>query len=118
MPEDASVKCNNLSITDSNKIENMQRKFPNLCYCHFFHSDILHNYYLILNSLNIRILHSRRHLNALFLMIAFKGKINCHSILDTVGISVPTRQIREFSTFSMSSALKYKSFSQVHHCCI
>jgi hypothetical protein len=27
--------------------------------------------------------------------------------MDTVGIRVPTRQIREFSTFSVNSALRY-----------
>jgi hypothetical protein len=42
----------------------------------------------------------------LFPINVFKGKINCHSIMDTVGIRMPTRQIREFSTFSVSSALR------------
>jgi hypothetical protein len=44
---------------------------------------------LILNCLNFRTLHSRRrHLDALFLINTFKSKINCHSIMDTVGLSV------------------------------
>jgi hypothetical protein len=51
-----------------------------------------------LNCWNFRTLYSRRHLDALFLITVFKGKINCHSIMDTVGIRVPIRQIREFST--------------------
>jgi hypothetical protein len=106
--EYASVVWNNLSLADSNKIENIQRKFANLCYCRFFQADFLRNYNSILTSLNFRTLHSRRrHLDALFLINVFKGKINCPSILDTVGIRVPTRQIREFSTFSVSSALKH-----------
>jgi hypothetical protein len=29
--------------------------------------------------------------------------------MDSVGIHVPTRQIREFSTFSMSSALRHST---------
>jgi hypothetical protein len=63
---------------------------------------------LILNSLKFRTHHSRqRHLDTLFLINVFKGKINCPSILGTVGIRVLTRQIREFSTFSVSSALKH-----------
>jgi hypothetical protein len=57
--------------------------------------DILHNYDLILNFLKFRTLYSRRqHLNALFLIKVFKGKITCHSITDTVGIRAPTMQIR------------------------
>jgi hypothetical protein len=54
--------------------------------------------------------------NKLKLINVFKGKINFHSFMDTVGTRVPTRQIREFSTFSVSSALR-QSFSQVRHCC-
>jgi hypothetical protein len=34
--EYASVVWNNLSLTDSNKIENIQRTFANLCYYHSF----------------------------------------------------------------------------------
>jgi hypothetical protein len=66
---------------------------------------ILHNYDLIFSCLNFRILYSRRHLDALFLINIFKGKINFHSIMDTVGIRVATRQMTEFSTFSVSSVL-------------
>jgi hypothetical protein len=106
--EYASIVWNNLSLTDSNKVENIQRKYANLCYCRFFQADILRNCNSIYIFLNFRTLHSRRrHLDALFLINVFKGKINCPSILDTVGIRVPTRQIKEFSTFSVSIALKH-----------
>jgi hypothetical protein len=74
----------------------------------FFQLDILRNYDLILSSLNFRTLYSgRRHLDALFFINIFKGKINCHSIMDTVGIRVPTRQIRECSTFSVNSVQRH-----------
>jgi hypothetical protein len=42
-----------------------------------------------------------------FLIHAFNGKLNFHSVMDIVDICVPTRQIREFPTFSMSSALRH-----------
>jgi hypothetical protein len=42
-----------------------------------------------------------------FQSMFFKGKINCHSIMDTVGIRVSRRQIRDFSTFNVSSALRH-----------
>jgi hypothetical protein len=38
--EYASVVWNNISLTDSNKIENIQRKFANLCYYRFFQAVI------------------------------------------------------------------------------
>jgi hypothetical protein len=64
----------------------------------FFKFGIKRDYDLILSHLNFRTLYCRRHFDALFLVNAFKGKTNCHSIMDTVGIRVPTRHIREFST--------------------
>jgi hypothetical protein len=70
-----------------------------LLFCHywFFQFDILHNYDLILNCLNFRTLYSRQHhLNVLFLINVFNGKINCHSIMNTVDIRVPARQIENF----------------------
>jgi hypothetical protein len=106
--EYASVVWNNLTKTDSNKIENIQRYFAHLCYYRYFKFDILRNYDLILSRLHFRTLYSRRrHLHDLFLINIFKGKINCHSNMDTVGIRVLTRQVREFSTFSVSSALRH-----------
>jgi hypothetical protein len=69
----------------------------------------LRSYGLILNYSDFRTLYSRRrHLDALFLINVFKGKINCHSITVTVGIRMPTRQIREFSTFSVNNALIHR----------
>jgi hypothetical protein len=41
-------------------------------------------------------------------MNVFKGKINYSLIMDTVGIPVASRQIREFSTFSVSSASRHR----------
>jgi hypothetical protein len=50
---------------------------------------------MILSGLNFRTLSSRRrHLDALFLLNVFKGKIDCRSKMDTVSIRVPIRQIR------------------------
>jgi hypothetical protein len=96
-----------LTLTDSNKTENIQRQFANLCCYLVFQFDMLRNYDLILNHLNFRTLYSRRrNLDDLFLINIFKGKINSHSTMDTVGIRVPTRQIREFCTSSVSSALR------------
>jgi hypothetical protein len=84
--EYASVAWNNLTLADSNKLENTQRKFANLCYNRFIQPNFLRNSGLILNYLHLKTLYSRRqHLDALFLVNVFKNKINCYSIMDTVG---------------------------------
>jgi hypothetical protein len=73
----------------------------------FLQFGLLRNYDLILSHLNFRTLYCRQHLDALFLINVFKGKIHCQSIMDTVSIRVPTLQIREFYAFSVSSVLRY-----------
>jgi hypothetical protein len=99
-----SVAWNNLTLADSNKLENIQRKFANLCYNRFIQSNCSRNYELMLNYLHLKTLYSRRqHLDALFLVIVFKNKINCCSIMDTVGLHIPAMQIRDFSTFRVKN---------------
>jgi hypothetical protein len=34
-----------------------------------------------------------------FLINVFKGKISCSSVFDTVSLRIPTRSVRDFSTF-------------------
>jgi hypothetical protein len=43
--EYAFVAWNNLTLTDSSKVENIQRKFASLCY-RFFQTHILRNIYV------------------------------------------------------------------------
>jgi hypothetical protein len=67
--------------------------------------DILRNYDFTLNCLNVKTFYSRRqHVDACN-TDAFKAKVSCLSTLDTFPIRVPGRQIREFSSFSMSCGL-------------
>jgi hypothetical protein len=95
--EYASVAWNNPTLADSNKLENIQRKFANLCYNRFIQSNGLRNYELMLNYLYLKTLYCRRqHLDAIFLVNIFKNKINCYSIMDTVGLHIPAKQIRGF----------------------
>lgn len=51
-------------------------------YYYYFHFDILCNYDFVLNRLNFRTLCSR-HLDALFLINVFKGKINFPTNINT-----------------------------------
>jgi hypothetical protein len=48
------------TLTDSNKLESVQRKFANLYYYRFLQFDILRIYDLIFNCLYSRTLNSRR----------------------------------------------------------
>jgi hypothetical protein len=97
-----SVAWNSVTATDSNKLERVQRKFAALCHKRFFR-DMEYHYDIILEKLNLQTLHTRRrHIDALFLINAFCGTKNCPSVLETVGLRVPTLNIRNFTTFSCS----------------
>jgi hypothetical protein len=91
-----------VAITDSNKLERVQRKFAALCQKRFF-PDVEYHYDNVLGKLNLQTLHiRRRHFDAVFLINVFSGTKQCPSVLETVGIRVPTRNIRNFNTFSCS----------------
>jgi hypothetical protein len=99
--EYASVVWNSITITDSTKLERIQRKSVTLCYTRFFNVVCDYKYEDILLRLNFLTLHSRRrHLDALFLINVFKGKICCSSVFDTISLRVPTRSIRDYSNFT------------------
>jgi hypothetical protein len=93
--EYASVVWNSITNTDSAKLERIQRKFVALCYTRFFNGVCDYKYEDVLLRLNFLTLHlRRRHLDALFLINVFKGKISCSSVFDTVSLLIPTRSIR------------------------
>jgi hypothetical protein len=93
--EYASVACNAVTITDSNKLECIQRKFAALCHNRFLFPDVEYHYGNILEKLNLQTLHiRRRHFDALFLINVFSGTKHCPPTLEIVGIRVPTRNMR------------------------
>jgi hypothetical protein len=54
--------------------------------------------------LHFKTLYSRRQiLDDLFVIKVFKNKIDCCTTMDTVGLRVATKQIRDFSTFNVSN---------------
>jgi hypothetical protein len=98
--EYASVAWNSITSTDSSKLERVQIKFATLNHSRFCAGVCGSNYEGMLSRLNVSTLHSRRkHLGALFLINVFKNKISCSSIFDTVNLRIPSRRIRDFSTF-------------------
>jgi hypothetical protein len=41
-----------------------------------------------------------------FLINVFKGKISCSSVFDTVSLHIPTRSIRDYTTFTVHRNFK------------
>jgi hypothetical protein len=81
--ECASVAWNSVTITDSNKLGRVQRKFAALCHKRFF-QDVEYHYDNILEKLNLQTLHIKRsHFDALFLIGVFSGTKYCRSVLES-----------------------------------
>jgi hypothetical protein len=58
----------------------------------------------VLNYLHFKTLYSRRqNLDALFLINVFENKSDFCSVMDAVGLRVPTKQITDFSTLKVSN---------------
>jgi hypothetical protein len=69
------------------------KKIVALCQKRFF-QDVEYRYDNMLEKLNLQTLHiRRRHFDALFLINVFSGSKHWPSVLETVGIRVPTRNI-------------------------
>jgi hypothetical protein len=64
-----------------------------------------YHYDNLLERLNLLTLHNRRrHFDALFLVNVFCGTKCCPSVLETVGLRIPSRNIRDFNMFTCSSS--------------
>jgi hypothetical protein len=106
--EYASVVWNSITSTNAKKLERIQRKFVALCYNRFLSRDSNgYSYVNALQVLNLRTLHERRHqLDAIFVINVFVGSKSCPSTMDIIGLRVPTRNLRDFPLFHVSSSYK------------
>jgi len=96
-----SVSWNYLTLNDSSKIEKVQKKFANIYYNRYFFNIGSKTYNKILAKLNLSPLQLRdQHHDALLLINIFVNKISVLSILNTVGLLVPTKVTRDHSTFT------------------
>jgi hypothetical protein len=86
--------------TDAKKLERIQRKFVALCQNRFCtHNHV--TYEVLLEFLKLHTLHDRRlHLDALFFISVYSGLKCCPSVLDTMGIRAPSRNVRNSSLFT------------------
>jgi hypothetical protein len=104
--EYASVVWNCITTTDANKLERIQQKFAALCYNSFL-PQVHYTYSNALECLKLHTLRKRRyHLDALFLIQVYLGSKFCPSVLETVGLCVPTRHLRDFPLFYVWPAIK------------
>jgi hypothetical protein len=104
--EYASVVWNSITSTDASKLERIQQRFAALCFYRFF-PQVRYCYILALQELNLHTLCMRMHrLDAVFLNQVYSGSKFCPSVLETVGLRVPPRRIRNFALFSVCSSCK------------
>jgi hypothetical protein len=115
--EYASVVWNSITTTDANKLERIQQTFSALCY-NIFLPHVHYSYAKALEYLKLHTLRKRRyHLDALFIIQVYRGLKYCPSLLEAVGLRVPTRHLRDFSMFSFSPSFKKLSFCKMCICC-
>jgi hypothetical protein len=104
--EYASVVWNSITTTDANKLERIQQKFAALCYKRFL-PRVHYTYSNALEHLKLHTLRKRRyHLDVLFLIQVYLGSKFCPSVLETVGLRVPTLHLRDFPLFCVCPAIK------------
>jgi hypothetical protein len=102
--EYASVALNSITSTDASKLERILQKSSALYFYNFF-PEVRYCYILALPELNLHTLRMRRHrLDAVFLTQVHSGSKFCPSVLETVGLRVPPRRIRDFALFSVCSS--------------
>jgi hypothetical protein len=69
---------------------------------------VSYSYTVALEKLRLHSLRTRRHhLEALFVVQAYRGLKSCTSFLENVSLRVPTRHVRDFSIFSVSPSNKH-----------
>jgi hypothetical protein len=91
-PEYAFVAWNSIAVTDSSKLERIEKCST---HCHrIFFQNIQYHYDNSLEELNVKILHTRcRHTDPLYLINSYHGVKCCPSVLETVCIRVPARNM-------------------------
>jgi hypothetical protein len=104
--EYASVVWNSIISTDASKLGRIQQRFAALCLYRFF-AQVRYCYALALQESNLHTLHMRRHrLDAVFLTQVYSESKFCSSVLETVGLRVLPRRIRDFALFSVCSSCR------------
>jgi hypothetical protein len=102
--EYASVVWNSITSTDANKLERIQQKFASVCFYRFFPPHVPYSYTLDLEKLSLSSLRKRRHhFDAFF----FCSSLSWPSVTENVSLRVSTRNIRDFSKFSVCPSNKH-----------
>jgi hypothetical protein len=111
----ASVTCHNLTLAESNKLENVQRKFANLCYNRFIQSIIIiiMNEFLIIYS-SKRLIPGHKILT-LYLLLTF-SRTKLPVVLSCI-LLVSVYPLSKFETFPLTDVSNVSNVSKVCHCC-
>jgi hypothetical protein len=104
--EYTSVVWNSAMTTDANKLEHIQHKFSALYYNHFLPQV----HYTYCNALEYLNLHDTtwNHLDALFLIQVYLDSKFCPSVLENVGLRVPTRHLKRLPYLFPLNIFYYK----------
>jgi hypothetical protein len=100
--EYALIAWNKLTLGHSDKLENIQRKFGNLCYNRFIQPKAFCNRESVLIIYILRRLIPGGRMLTLFFLLTFSQATDCCSIMGTVSLHVPIKYIRDFSSSNVS----------------
>jgi hypothetical protein len=93
--------------TDASKLERLQQKFASVSFYRFF-PPVPYSYTFVLEKLSLHSLRTLRHyLDALLFCSAYRGLKFCTFLLENVSFHVRTRNVRDFSTFSICPSSKH-----------
>jgi hypothetical protein len=105
--EYASVVWNSITSTNASKLERIQQNFASVCFYRLF-PHVPPSYTVALEKLRLHFLRTRKHqLDAPSFVQAYRGLISRTSLLKNVSLRVPTRHVRDFTTFSVSPSNKH-----------
>jgi hypothetical protein len=95
--EYASVICRSITTTDANKLDRI--------HAHYSYANALE--YLKPYTFRKR----RYHLYVPFVIQVYRDFTFCPSLLEAAGLLVPTRHLKDFSTFNVVSSIKNRPFA-------
>lgn len=112
----SSVVWNRLNQTNSNELENVQRKFVRLLYNRYFNRRIYFSHERLLKILNLHCLSERRQArDFLFLHKCLHGIIDCPKLTSSVFIAVPGRSLRSHRVFGSSEPKSLRPIERIQY---
>ena len=112
----SSVVWNRLNQTNSNELDNVQKKFVRLLYDRYFNRRIYFSHERLLKILNLHYLSERRQARDFsFLHKCLHGFIDCPKLTSSVFIAVPGRTLRSHRVFGCSESKSLRPIARIQH---